>query len=157
MDGLGVGGAAGDMGSINGCPDFEEDPEEGYDGGDGDGRDCLDDDEEVLGEFECIPLQTVCGGGGGGGGDLDGDPDDDDIYFLDEFGNYVFPVSSAAGSAAGGLGAATSGCCSCRPSAEDGLDSDPSRRVSQVRPDLLRSCKHAVICKYVAKQIMYES
>ena len=35
IDGLGVGGAAGDMGSINGCPDFEEDPEEGYDGGDG--------------------------------------------------------------------------------------------------------------------------
>ena len=67
---------------------------------------------------------------------------DDDIYFLDEFGNYVFPVASPAltanggGPAGGGGGGSTggnltSGCCSCRPSAEDGLDSDPSRRVSQ--------------------------
>ena len=97
-----------------------------------------------------VYLQTVCGGGGGGGGEGDHPPDgdiDDDIYFLDEFGNYVFPVTSPppppnpnATDAGGGgveasngsLGGITSG-CSCRPSREDGLDSDPSRRVSQVK------------------------
>ena len=38
-------------------------------------------------DFECIPLQTMHGGGG------TVDDDDDDIYYLDEFGNYVFPLS----------------------------------------------------------------
>ena len=95
-------------------------------------------------------LQTVCGGGGGGGeGDYPPDGDiDDDIYFLDEFGNYVFPVTSPPpppnpnGADAGGveasngsLGGITSG-CSCRPSREDCFDSDPSRRVSQVKQQL---------------------
>ena len=62
--------------------------------------------------FECIPLQTVCN---------DDDDDNDDIYFLDEFGNYVFPVSTPT----------IPGSCSCPPSAED-LAAN-SRRVSQVR------------------------
>ena len=60
--------------------------------------------------FECIPLQTVC----------NDDEDNDDIYFLDEFGNYVFPVSTPT----------IPGSCSCPPSAEDLAAT--SRRVSQV-------------------------
>ena len=67
-------------------------------------------DDEDFG-FECIPLQTVC----------NNDEDNDDIYFLDEFGNYVFPVSTPT----------IPGSCSCPPSAED-LAAN-SRRVSQVR------------------------
>ena len=87
-----------------------------------------------------ILLQTVCGGGVGEGDPPDGEIDDD-IYFLDEFGNYVFPVTSpppppitdgGVEASNGSIGGITSG-CSCRPSREDGLDSDPSRRVSQVK------------------------
>ena len=72
-------------------------------------------DEEIEDEgdfgFECIPLQSVC----------NEDDTDDDIYFLDEFGNYVFPLSSPNN---------VQGSCSCPPSAEE-LNST-LRRVSQV-------------------------
>ena len=47
----------------------------------------------------------------------------DDIYFMDEFGNYVFPVSSPNN--------VQGTSCSCPPSAEE-LNST-LRRVSQVR------------------------
>jgi len=73
-------------------------------------------DDEDFG-FECIPLQTVC----------NEDEDNDDIYFLDEFGNYVFPVSTPT----------IPGSCSCPPSAED-LAAN-SRRVSQVRLNVNRN------------------
>ena len=59
--------------------------------------------------FECIPLQSV-----------NDDDDDDDIYYLDEFGNYVFPISTPT----------IPGSCSCPPSADD-LNFTP-RRNSQV-------------------------
>ena len=72
-------------------------------------------DDEDFG-FECIPLQTVC----------NDDEDNDDIYFLDEFGNYVFPVSTPT----------IPGSCSCPPSAEDLAGN--SRRVSQVSEVLVR-------------------
>lgn len=68
--------------------------------------------EEDFG-FECIPLQPVCN-------DNYDEDDDDDIYFLDEFGNYVFPLSTPT----------IPGSCSC-PSNED-LASN-ARRVSQVK------------------------
>ena len=82
-------------------------------------------DEDEFGGFECIPLQTVnCN-----------EEDDDDIYFLDEFGNYVFPISPptsvVGGGASGNVFTGTSTNCSCQPSAEE-LDKDLSRRVSQV-------------------------
>ena len=69
-----------------------------------------DDFEDDFG-FECIPLQSVC----------NEEDSNDDIYFLDEFGNYVFPVSSPNN---------VQGSCSCPPSAEE-LNST-LRRVSQV-------------------------
>jgi hypothetical protein len=73
---------------------------------------CQFEEEEEADEFdfECIPLQSVC----------NEEDTDDDIYFLDEYGNYVFPVSSPA----------IQGSCSCPPSAEE-LNST-LRRVSQV-------------------------
>lgn len=72
-------------------------------------------EEEEADEFgfECIPLQSVC----------NEEDSNDDIYFLDEFGNYVFPVSSPNN--------AVQGSCSCPPSAEE-LNST-LRRVSQVQ------------------------
>jgi hypothetical protein len=73
------------------------------------GEEC-DDFEDDFG-FECIPLQSVC----------NEEDSNDDIYFLDEFGNYVFPVSSPNN---------VQGSCSCPPSAEE-LNST-LRRVSQV-------------------------
>ena len=82
-------------------------------------------DDEDFG-FECIPLQTVCN---------DDDTDNDDIYFLDEFGNYVFPVSTPT----------IPGSCSCPPSAED-LAAN-SRRVSQVMNDLFRTSKGGLTSK----------
>ena len=82
-----------------------------------------DDIPDCLDEFECIPLQTVCN-----------EEDDDDIYFLDEFGNYVFPVSTPT------IGVNS---CSCPPSAE-ALDSDPSRRVSQV----ITACFNLIISSH---------
>ena len=60
-----------------------------------------------------------------------------DIFFLDEFGNYVFPISTPTSVVGGGggasgqvyMGASTN--CSCQPSA-DHLDGEMARRVSQV-------------------------
>ena len=69
----------------------------------------FDEEEDELG-FECVPLQSVCN-----------EDSNDDIYFLDEFGSYVFPVSSPNN---------VQGSCSCPPSAEE-LNST-LRRVSQV-------------------------
>ena len=75
-------------------------------------NDCqFDMEEEDEFGFECIPLQSVC----------NEEDTNDDIYFLDEFGNYVFPVSSPNN---------IQGSCSCPPSAEE-LNST-LRRVSQV-------------------------
>ena len=65
----------------------------------------LEEEEEY--NFECIPLQSVC----------NEEEDDDDIYFLDEYGNYVFPLQNE-------------GSCSCPPSAEE--LNNTLRRVSQV-------------------------
>jgi len=88
------------------------------------------EDEDAFDGFECIPLQTVnCS-----------EDDDDDIFFLDEFGNYVFPISTPTSIAGGGVGAAASGNvfveastnCSCQPSADESDDKDFNRRVSQV-------------------------
>ena len=70
-----------------------------------------DEDEDY--DFECIPLQSVC----------NEEDSNDDIYFMDEFGNYVFPVSSPNN--------VQGTSCSCPPSAEE-LNST-LRRVSQVR------------------------
>jgi hypothetical protein len=87
-----------------------------------------DEDEDAFGGFECIPLQTVnCS-----------EEDDDDIFFLDEFGNYVFPISTPTSIAGGGadasgsvfVGASTN--CSCHPSEDELDDKDFNRRVSQV-------------------------
>lgn len=76
--------------------------------------------EEDFG-FECIPLQPVCN---------DDYDDEDDIYFLDEYGNYVFPLSTPT----------IPGSCSC-PSNED-LASN-ARRVSQVKWwSLFDTCNH---------------
>jgi hypothetical protein len=69
----------------------------------------VDKDDEDFG-FECIPLQSVC----------NEEDNNDDIYFLDEYGNYVFPVSSPT----------IQGSCSCPPSVEE-LNAS-LRRVSQV-------------------------
>ena len=87
-----------------------------------------DEDEDAFEGFECIPLQTVnCS-----------EEDDDDIFFLDEFGNYVFPISTPTSIAGGGGGASSnvfvgaSTTCSCQPSADELDDKDYSRRVSQV-------------------------
>ena len=119
--------------------------EGGSDGGGGGGGD--DDDLEMEDafdeddfEFECIPLKSVYTMSGE-------DEDEEDVYFLDEFGNYVFPVSSTTGTlggtgsvsmrtAAGGGGGGGGGCgsCSCGPQAGDELDIATSirRRQSQV-------------------------
>lgn len=72
--------------------------------------------------FECIPLQPIC--------NEDYNDEDDDIYFLDEFGNYVFPLSTPT----------IPGSCSC-PSNEDLAYN--ARRVSQVKM-LLLCCK--IVC-----------
>lgn len=69
----------------------------------------FEEEDDELG-FECVPLQSVCH-----------EDSNDDIYFLDEYGNYVFPVSSPNN---------VQGSCSCPPSAEE-LNST-LRRVSQV-------------------------
>ena len=109
--------------------DRDEDPS--YRECEGDCEQCMDEEHEppddAFDDFECIPLQTVnCS-----------EEDDDDIFFLDEFGNYVFPFStptSLPGGAEGTLGDAFTGTstnCSCQPSADE-LDKDLSRRVSQV-------------------------
>ena len=83
------------------------------------------DCDEEFG-FECIPLQSVC----------NEEDSNDDIYFLDEFGNYVFPVSSSPNN--------VQGSCSCPPSAEE-LNST-LRRVSQVRDKYLpwEYCYHLI-------------
>lgn len=70
-----------------------------------------EDDDEDFG-FECVPLQSVC----------NEEDTNDDIYFLDEFGNYVFPVSTP--------NTIQGSCCSCPPSAEELTPA--IRRVSQV-------------------------
>ena len=75
----------------------------------------LEEEEEY--NFECIPLQSVC----------NEEEDDDDIYFLDEYGNYVFPLQNE-------------GSCSCPPSAEE--LNNTLRRVSQVIA--LTHCCHSV-------------
>ena len=146
----GVGGSLGGMESITqGENIFKGSPcrlpldgkEHDYSGGNNHPcvQDCVDDCENCVGEqeeeeedevfdgFECIPLQTV---------NYSEENDDDDIFFLDEFGNYVFPISTTA-SIAGGRAVSdnafmgTSTNCSCQLSAEE-LDKDLSRRVSQV-------------------------
>jgi len=91
-----------------------------------------EDQYEDLGdqyEFECIPLRSVFTGGGGGGAVDNGigrDDEEGDIYFLDEYGNYVFPVAEAS---SGNFLAATP--CSCQPSTED-VSALWKRRQSQV-------------------------
>ncbi len=93
----------------NGGPDgldLDDDLDDGMCDGD------LDGEDECEFGFECIPLQSVCN-----------EEDNDDIYFLDEYGNYVFPVSSSP---------TVQGSCSCHPSADE-LNSELRRRVSQVR------------------------
>lgn len=81
------------------------------------------EEEEEEFEFECIPLKSVFTGGGDE--DEDSDPEaDDDIFFMDEYGNYVFPVPSSPGTVAGS--------CSCAQSADLSLAS-AMRRPSQVR------------------------
>ena len=113
------------------------------DGGGGDDDDNLEMedafDEDDF-EFECIPLKSVYTMSGE-------DEDEEGVYFLDEFGNYVFPVSSTTGTlggtgsvsmrtAGGGGGGGGGGCgsCSCGPQAGDELDIATSirRRQSQV-------------------------
>ena len=72
----------------------------------------FDEEEDDDYGFECIPLQSVC----------NEEDTSDDIYFLDEYGNYVFPVSTPN---------TIQGSCSCPPSAEE-LNTSGLRRVSQV-------------------------
>jgi hypothetical protein len=120
-------------------------------------------------EFECIPLKSVFAAGGGnpGGRDEDGDGEedddfevvddfcDDDIYFLDEFGNYVFPVTEpppggveGGGDGAGGGGGGGCGSvmvppagsrCSCHASDVEEVNwvSSALRRQSQVRHSII--------------------
>ena len=99
----------------------------------GGGGSCDDDDLA----YECIPLKSVFTGIEGD----EGDEEEEDIYFLDEFGNYVFPVSSPAPTAAsvansggggGGGGGSTTG-CACPHSAEEINVASALRRQSQVR------------------------
>ena len=78
-------------------------------------------EEEEEYNFECIPLQSVC----------NEEESDDDIYFLDEYGNYVFPLQNE-------------GSCSCPPSAEE--LNNTLRRVSQVIA--LTHCCHSVGSDY---------
>ena len=91
-----------------------------------------EEEDDAFEGFECIPLQTVnCS-----------EEDEDDIFFLDEFGNYVFPISTPTSAGAGGggasgnvfMGASTN--CSCQPSADE-LETEFTRRVSQVNFSLL--------------------
>ena len=85
-----------------------------------------EDEDDAFEGFECIPLQTVnCS-----------EEDEDDIFFLDEFGNYVFPISTPTsivpgGGTSGNVFVGASSSCSCQPSADE-LDTDFTRRVSQV-------------------------
>jgi len=98
-----------------------------YDDEDGEDYEGFEGHDEY--EFECIPLRSVfTGGEGEGEGEEGQDEDDGDIYFLDEFGNYVFPVADGS---AGSLMSATP--CSCQPSSED-VCALWRRRQSQVRP-----------------------
>ena len=97
-----------------------------------------EEDEEDF-EFECIPLKSVIAGGGPGDWTLisSNEEAEEDIYFLDEFGNYVFPVTSPAealagsGSGPGGGGLAAGGGCSCPPSADEINIASALRRQSQ--------------------------
>ena len=107
--------------------------------------DILEEDEEE--DYEFIPLRSVfaaseggdqegCGSVGVGGA---GEDVEEDIYFLDEFGNYVFPVDyeeeagygEEGGLESGDVSAAARSCCSC-PHEEGGL-ATRLRRQSQVR------------------------
>ncbi len=92
------------------------------------GDDIFDDvDEDEDYEFECIPLRSVFADIVDDDGDGDGSSENGgDIYFLDEFGNYVFPVASPVGS------------CSCAhlSSAEE-LRAAFKRRQSQVRASVV--------------------
>ncbi len=137
-----VADLATEEGGDNGIMDEQEvvvgirEPIECCDGVDYDYDEDEDDylDEEY--EYECIPLRSVFsgveGGGGyvegGGGTAADGD-EESDMYFLDEFGNYVFPVMAPS----------MPGSCLCHPHEEE-EEPDPSmsmaaafrRRQSQV-------------------------
>ena len=100
----------GDTGLPGGIPGSLPNPpviqQEFHEGCQFDPAEDLEEEEEY--NFECIPLQSVC----------NEEENDDDIYFLDEYGNYVFPLQNE-------------GTCSCPPSAEE--LNNTLRRVSQVK------------------------
>ena len=150
--GAGAGAAAGVVVAIEGqevvlASDETGEPMEccegpsDYDEGDYDDDDYLDEEEY---EYECIPLRSVFTGdnGGVGGGEEGegsvggGEEEEADIYFLDEFGNYVFPVTPPA----------APGSCSCHPSEEDFIDVHANtlaamrRRQSQVENSIISNC-----------------
>ena len=100
-----------------------------------------EDEEDGSCEYECIPLKSVFTSSSrvshGEGGQLalrpgaeEDEEEEGDIYFLDEFGNYVFPLTSPVVGASGGSEAVAS--CSCPPSAEELNIATALRRQSQV-------------------------
>ncbi len=140
LAGEGGGAEAVEAGPLECCDgDYDDDYDQDYD----------DDDYLDDYEYECIPLRSVFAGGdgegggfigsevspgggegGGGRGGEDEEEEEGDIYFLDEFGNYVFPETPP--------GASAPGSCSCHPSSVEDVDGAGSmltafkRRQSQV-------------------------
>ncbi|TRY73236.1 hypothetical protein TCAL_02563 [Tigriopus californicus] len=123
---------------INGEPPSSEgEDDQEYELGDqGEDEGCMDDEDF---EYECIPLKSVYARGGR---KAEGDDDEDeDVYFLDEYGNYVFPISTPVSNMSAcdvvggvmGMGLTTSGYCACGPPGDDDeeLRSAILRRQSQ--------------------------